>query len=54
LRRAGQPLPLRFFASGRAAPHFPSSDSPIHGLPPREFIMEIIRTSRCSRRTNTQ
>ena len=43
LRRAGHPLPGWFFASSRGAPQLPRPDSPIHHLPVKEFLLEVIR-----------
>ena len=41
LRREGQPLPFRLFASGHRAPHAPDPDPPIRDLPDEEFIEEL-------------
>ena len=43
LRRAGQPLPLRLFASAHRAPHLPHPHPIIHGLADKEFIDQICR-----------
>jgi medium-chain acyl-[acyl-carrier-protein] hydrolase len=41
-RRKGKPMPRQLFISGRRAPHLPRS-SPIHALPDKEFLDELIR-----------
>jgi medium-chain acyl-[acyl-carrier-protein] hydrolase len=41
LRAAGEPPPVRFFASGHRAPHLPDPDPPIRHLPDAEFIEEL-------------
>jgi medium-chain acyl-[acyl-carrier-protein] hydrolase len=41
LRDAGEPLPVRLFASGHRAPHLPDPDPPIRHLPDAEFIEEL-------------
>ena len=43
LRRAGDPMPLHLFASGRPAPQLEIDDPPIHALPHDEFIQELRR-----------
>jgi medium-chain acyl-[acyl-carrier-protein] hydrolase len=43
LRRAGDPLPLHLFVSGRPAPHLVLEDPPIHHLPHDEFVEELRR-----------
>lgn len=41
LRKDGEPLPLRLFASGHRAPHLPDPDPPIHHLPDAQFVEEL-------------
>ena len=41
LRSAGQPQPLRLFASAHRAPHLPHPHPNLHGLPDREFIDQM-------------
>jgi len=43
LRRAGQPMPLRMFASAHRAPHLPHPHPLLHGLPDKDFIDQIRR-----------
>lgn len=43
LRRAGDPMPLHLFASGRPAPQLVIDEPPIHALPHDEFIHELRR-----------
>ena len=43
LRRRGLALPRALFVSGRGAPHYPVSDSPIFNLPEEEFVAELRR-----------
>ena len=43
LRRNGLAQPVRLFASGSSAPHFPDPDPPIHALPDVEFLTEVRR-----------
>lgn len=43
LERCGRRRPLLFFASGRQAPQFPSTDPPISSLPEEEFIRELLK-----------
>jgi medium-chain acyl-[acyl-carrier-protein] hydrolase len=45
LRRSGGPMPVHLFASGRAAPHVPFAEPPIHALPEPEFLHEVRRLS---------
>lgn len=44
LAERGAPLPVRFFASARNAPHCPSDIPPLHALPEERFI-EVLRDS---------
>ncbi len=43
LRRAGAPLPLHLFVSGRTAPRTPYDEEPIHDLPREEFFEALRR-----------
>ncbi len=43
LRRAGGPMPLHLFGSGRPAPQLDLDEPPIHHLPHDEFIEELRR-----------
>ncbi len=43
LRRAGGPLPLHLFVSGRPAPQLPRDEPPVHDLPHDEFVAELRR-----------
>jgi medium-chain acyl-[acyl-carrier-protein] hydrolase len=43
LRRAGDPLPLCLFASGRPAPQLELDDPPVHDLPHDAFVEELRR-----------
>ena len=43
LRRAGQPMPLRMFASAHRAPHLPHPHPILHGLADKEFIDQLCR-----------
>lgn len=43
LRRAGGPLPLHLFVSGRPAPQLPLKERPVHALPHDDFVAELRR-----------
>lgn len=43
LRRAGQPMPQRLFASAHRAPQLPHPHPILHGLPDKEFIDQICK-----------
>lgn len=42
-RARGLPAPCCLIVSGRAAPHLPPRERPIHGLPDDEFLDEVMR-----------
>jgi medium-chain acyl-[acyl-carrier-protein] hydrolase len=41
LRRAGDPMPVHLFLSGRRAPDWPPARPPIYHLPDKEFRQEV-------------